>query len=350
MSGAKTFTIASGIAPVLPVAGIAPILPIAGLAIGATIALQAYHQRRQRQQKAALEKEAAIQQQIANLQAQNAEKRVVVKLPKSMPMGANDVLTKDMQRQIGALKSQLPQIESQYRGLVEQQLIDRETLEDALKLVSQALNANELLLAEGHLQSLDDARIQFMQVLQAERTAQIQYLQGRLSELRSRLPENVIQDISTRIDYFSSNWQQFTDTQLQENHSYLNDLEAQAEQIQEAADNLVNSWLEVGYQAHILGIDNGDIAIEVDTHEGAKTRICVQFFGQQIDLSGPSEESESCVHRTFEALRIFQEQGYPLEWNSWDGQAVPEEWRYIYASPIQTQPTPQRLAVQEHET
>ncbi|NJM73006.1 MAG: hypothetical protein HC862_24260 [Scytonema sp. RU_4_4] len=59
-------------------------------------------------------------------------------------------------------------------------------------------------------------------------------------------------------------------------------------------------------------------------------------------MFGPPEETESCAERTVEALQIFQEQGYQLEWTGWDGEEVPEEWRHLYSAPPQKQSSQSR--------
>lgn len=313
-------------------------------------------ERQRRKEEEAIQREAAIQQRIAQIRAGQEQTRVVVQLL-SLPTQVNDSLARDAQRQVEALKSKLPQIESEYQALVAKQIVDAQTVRRALELTAQALNKNQFTVAQTHLQALDDARIQAMQVLQAERTAQIQYLQARFEELRSpvagasapsRLPQAIVQEMQTRLANFQTNWQQFTDTQLQQTHTDLNNLEAQIEEVQEVGDKLVNCWLEVGYDAHVLGVDDGDVVIEIATHEGENTQLRVQFSGEQIDLLGPPEEIESCRARTFTALRLFQQQGYQLEWTNWDGQEVPFEWRHLYSTPPQTQSVSRRMQAQEY--
>ncbi|GAB1543739.1 hypothetical protein NUACC21_64150 [Scytonema sp. NUACC21] len=312
--------------------------------------------KEEKEEEKAIKRETAIQERIAQIRAGQRRTKVVVQLP-SLPTQVNDSLARDAQTQVEALKSKLPQIESEYQALVAKQIVDAQTVRQALELTAQALNNNQLTVAQTHLQALDDARCQAMQVLQAERKAQIQYLQARFEELRSplagasapsRLPQAIVQEMEARLANFQTNWQHFTDTQLQQTHTDLNNLEAQIEEVREAADKLVNCWLEAGYNARVLGVDDGDAVIEIATHEGENTQMRVQFSGQQIDLLGPPEETESCRARTLEALRLFQQQGYQLEWTSWDGQEVPQELRHLYSTAPQTQSVSRRMQAQEY--
>ncbi|MEW6497690.1 MAG: hypothetical protein AB1589_35080, partial [Cyanobacteriota bacterium] len=234
--------------------------------------------------------------------------------------------------ELDELRSRLPKIRSEYQVLIDQQLLDEGTVQQAIQRTEQALNANNLASAEAHLQALDNARIQVIQQLRSQLSAQIEYLQERLDALRDRIPQAADQELQASIDHFSANWQQLFNADIEALHQKISAFETQAEQFQEAAKNLVNSWLQVGYVARVLGTDDGDVVVEVETHEGTNTQMRVQFYGQQIDLEGPPEETNSCAARTIEAMQLFQEQGYQLEWTSLDGQPIPEEWRQLYSS------------------
>jgi exonuclease VII large subunit len=229
------------------------------------------------------------------------------------------------------LKSRLPKVHSEYQALVDQQLLDPQTVQQALQRTEQALNANNLADAQAHLQALDDARIQVMEQLESQWTAQIQYVQERLNALKDCLPQAVSQDLQASINQAHTNWRQLSNADLEALHQKISEFEAQADRIQEAAENLVKAWTEVGYVARILpGTSNGDVMIEVETHEGANTQMRVQFDGQQIELEGPPEERESCARRPQEVMQIFQEQGYQLEWTRLDDQPVTEELLQSY--------------------
>ncbi|NJM73005.1 MAG: hypothetical protein HC862_24255 [Scytonema sp. RU_4_4] len=252
MSGNKTMTVTAG---VLPVAEL-------GDLIGAP--LQAYQERQRRERAAAMQREVAIQQRISQIRAsigsRVSESKAVVQLQK-IKASIQNVVAKDIQNQLEDLKSRLPKIKAEYLALTDKQVMDAQTVRQAIERVEQALSTHDLATAETYLQALDDERIQQMQQLQAQWTAQIEYLQERLDGLRAQLPQALIQDLRSRINHAHANWLQLAETDLQQIHSELSDLETQAEQIQEAALNLVNSWMEVGYDARILGVDNGDVVI-----------------------------------------------------------------------------------------
>jgi len=359
MSGSKVMSVAAGAAPSTGAAVLAAIAPAVGviLATGAVVgaagtiahlgvkAVQSYQDRLRREREAAERRERDIQQRIAQVRARvrssSGPARVSVSLPpqtKSSAIGsqASDNTIKaaamDARRQVATLRSRLPQVRSEYEALISQDLLDAQTVRDALQLTEVALNAGNLSQAQAHLQALDDARMQVMQQLKSDWQAQIDYLHERLQLLRDRLPASVSDRLQRALDDAGSNWQQLTDGDLQVLHQEISEFEAQADRIWSAAENLVNSWTEVGYVARIAGIDGGDVAIEVETHEGVNTQMRVQFDGQQIDLFGPPEETNYCAARTREAMQIFQEQGYYLEWESLDGEPVPEEWRQFYSA------------------
>ncbi|MGK7902759.1 MAG: hypothetical protein AB4352_15385 [Hormoscilla sp.] len=340
MSGSKVISVAAGAAPATGAAVLAAIAPAVGviMATGAVVgaagtiahlgvkAVQSYQDRLRREREAAERRERDIQQRIAQVRARvrssSGPPRVSVNLPpqtNSSAIGSQSsddtikAARRDEQRRVGELRSRLPQVRSEYEALISQDLLDAQTVRDALQQTDVALNAGNLSQAQAHLQALDDARIQVMQQLKTDWLAQIDYLHERLQLLRDRLPASVSDRLQRAIDDAGSNWQQLTDGDLQVLHQEISEFEAQADRIWSAAENLVNSWTDVGYVARIAGIEQGDVAIEVETHEGVNTQMRVQFDGQQIDLEGPPEESNSCADRTREAMQIFQEQGYYLE-------------------------------------
>lgn len=295
-------------------------------------ALHAYHKRQQQIREAAIRAELTTQQRIAQIQQQHIQRTVVI-IPSNTPTGA----TPTSSEQIKALQSKLPQITAESHKLVEQQLLDSQTVNQALELVERALATQDFSTAETNLQALDDARIIAMQSRQVENAAQVEYLQTRLQSLLPHIPKHIAESINQQITSYHNNWIQNNSNDLQQIHTYLNDLETQVDEIQIAADNLIDSWLEVGYDAQITGIDDGDIVIQVATHDCANTEMRVQFSGQKIDLFAQSEEPELCTDRTFAALRIFQQQGYQLEWTRWDGNFIPAEWRNLYSNVEQNQ-------------
>jgi hypothetical protein len=327
-----------------PVAGI--VLATGAVVVaGATVAkmgvkaVQAYQERVRREKEAAQKRELELQQRIAEIRARvranSSQGKVAVKLPANMtsstqgksssgvissPGILNDTgkvaAEKNAERRIAEQKSRLPKIRSEYQALIEAQLLDLQTVNQALAKTEAALNGHNLAEAEANLRALDDARIQVIQQFKVQWFAQIEYLQERLDGLRDRVPATVVYELQIKIDQVRNNLPELSDMDLQVLHQQISEFEAQADRVREAADNLVNSWTEVGYLASFVGIDNGDVVIEVETHEGANTQMRVEFDGQQIDLFGPQEESNSCAERTKEALRIFQEQGYYMEWET----------------------------------
>lgn len=354
MSGVKEFSLVAGAASTPTLAPLAPVILGTGAVIAAGVvvamlgakAFKAYEERRRKEEEEAKKREQEVQQQIVQIKKQvasnSAVSKVVVHLltpTTSTPANITQlqqlsVEDKDVQRRIQEQKSRLPKINSEYQNLVDLQLLDAQTVNQALQKTEQALNANKLQEAEAHLRALDDARIQVIQHLRAQWVAQLQYVQQRLDNLRPSLPLAVVQDLQIKIDQARNNWQQLTDADLQALHQQISEFQAQVDRIQEAAQSLVNSWTEVGYVANIVGTDNGDAVIEVETHEGENTQMRFQFDGQQINLFGPPEESSSCAARTKEALQIFQEQGYYMGLTTWDGQPVPEELRQLYSAVI----------------
>ena len=390
MSGVKAFPIVAGAAAAPASTGVAAssifgaalatVAPAAGviLATGAVLAagvaianlgsqaVHAYQERVRRQEEAARQREQAVQQRIADLRSRvraNASKsKVTVKSPPTANVSptfeggarggsaSRPTVTsedRDAQRKIQDLKSRLPNIESEYQALVNQGLLDAQTANQALQKTRQAVNDGNWAAANAHLQALDDARMQVIEQLRSQWEVQINYVQERLDGLRDRLPAAVTENLNYAIALARANWQRLSDQDLQILHQQISDFQAQADRNQETAADLVRSWQQVGYVARIVGIDDGDVVIEVETHEGANTQGRIQFDGQQMGLFSPrDEETLSCAQRTQEAMRIFQEQGYYLEWTHLDNQPVPEEWRQI-GSPASSAQTPE---VQTPET
>ncbi len=324
--------------------------------IGATtaltgMALRAYQERRQRIHNAKIQTELATQAKITQINKDH-QKRTVVVLPSQRERISNPITDSSLEK-VKALQSKIPQIKREYQELVENQLLDSQTVETALQRVETALSVNELILAETHLQLLDDARILAVQSQRNQIKAHIEYLETRIKNLEPLIPKQIALDLEKQITSYRNNWMQHG-THLEEIHTYINELEAQVEQIQIAADNLVDSWLEVGYDAQITGIDDGDIVIQIATHDCANTEMRIQFTGEKIDLLAPSEEHSLCTDRTFAALRIFQQQGYQLQWTRWDGNVIPPEWQNLYSNydgraPVQQKPQAKKTQRQPQE-
>jgi len=355
MSGVKTYAITAGAAPAraeTALAAGAAVLGVAAVGIAvvalAGSALKAYQERIEREKEAARQQEIEIKRKIAEIRRSSStsgQPRVTVNLPKNISRSAPAA---DAARKVNGLKSQLPKIRKEYQTLVEQQLLDEETVRQALEQTTQALNENNLAAAEAHLQALDDARIQVIQQSRQEWNAQVNYLHQRFSQVSVVLPSTLRENLLARIEKFKT--ENFSEEELNQLHSEISELTAQAGRIEEAAHNLVNSWQTVGYAAAILGRDDGDMVIEVETHEGVNTQMRIQFNGQEINLFGPPEETHSCASRTVEAMRLFQQQGYQLEWTHLDNQPVPQEWRYLYATvPQETSAQPQEVVTIETE-
>ncbi|HLP91198.1 MAG TPA: hypothetical protein VK184_21790 [Nostocaceae cyanobacterium] len=344
MSGRKTYNL-SGTSESDLLAGIGTVVSMTGRA------LQAYQERKRREKEAAIQKEQAIQQKIAEIRAgirsQSAAGKVVVQTPTNIqnPTKNHQLLLQDQQKRVQNLQSQLPQIRAEYQTLIAQELLDDASVQKALQQTEIALQANNLEIAQQYLQALDQARIQVTQKFKAECTAQSEYLQVRLTNIQAFIPKQITQNIQINIDDIPRNWEQISDADIEMLHQEISKLELQIEQIHTAAENLVASWQQSEYTAQIVAIDDGDVVIEIETHEGANTQMRVQFDGQQIDLAGPHDQEGdlSCASRTQNALQLFQEQGYQLEWITWDGQPVDEEWRNIsYENVIEVLNVPQR--------
>ncbi len=308
-------------------------------------AFQAYQKRQEKEKQAALKKEQEVQAKITQIKALSSSQqpKVTVNLTPtiktySQPKAVSNTQlqeiekasVKDAQRQVDKLKGQLPKIRSEYQNLINQQLLDSVTVQQAIVQTEQALNSNNLAAAEAYLQSLDDARIQVLQQLKSYWQGQFNYLQERLEELRERLPQAVFELLQSQINSASNNYQQLTDADILVIHQQINDFESQINQVQETAENLAQAWIDEGWEAQVLrGTSDGDVVIEIETHEGENTLMRVQFNGQQIDLQGPPEEKQSCATRPVEVMKRFQEQGYLLEWDTIDNQPVAEGWRYF---------------------
>jgi len=363
----------------LPVLASAAVVVAAGVGVTGAIwlgtkAFQAYQDRQRREQEAAEQREREIQQRIAEIQervrSSSAQQKVTVKLPEAVTSSSqqgytkgaetaslgrsdrNNVLTAaelDARREVDRLSSQMPKIKSEYQALIEQELLDAKTVNQALQKTEQALNGGNIQEAQAHLQALDDARIAVIQQWRSYWYAQIDYVQDRLDGVRELLPQAVLHNFQMAISEAQTNWQQITEAELQTLHQQISEFEMQADRIRETGENLVKAWSNVGYGARIVGIDNGDVAIEVETHEGVNTQMRVQFDGQQMQLFGPSEKLEegkidSCAARTAEVMQIFQEQGYYMEWDSFDNKPVPEEWRQFSAVASQAQASTEEVS------
>jgi hypothetical protein len=361
MSGTKVVSVTAGAASSasgVAALGLAALAPAAGvvLATGAVVvagvavaqmakgAFDAYQTRLRQEQEKAEQREQSVQERIAQIRSQirHRQPKVSLNIPHltsspsiqtnttSTPNTPTSVVEPDNHKKIQEQKARLPKIRSEYQALIEQQILDEQTVNEGLKQTEQALNANNLEKAIAHLRDLDDDRIAAIKGLESAWQQQLDYVQERLDELKKRLPVAVNHKIQNQINQARSNWQNLTDEVLQSFHQQISELAAQAERIEIAAQNMIAAWHQVGYAAEFVGFDNGDALIESDTHEGAKTLTRIQFDGQQMQLKAPSDEPEmSCAARTAEALQLFEEQGYHLEWESWDGEPVTEEWREI---------------------
>jgi hypothetical protein len=330
--------IASGAATIL---ALAALVAAAGVAVVLTgKAIDAYEERVRQQREASEKREGEIQQRIADIRAQSrsrgSQAKVTVKLPPETGTVSRESGTtadpRDQQRQINKLNSRLANIKTEYQVLIDQQLLDRSTVDQALEQTEKALN-NNLAQAEGYLQALDDARIQAMEGLEKQWLLQIEYIEQRLAGLRSRIPQALVQELQTNIDEAKNNWLQLTQADIDALHQQISTFESQADSIQQAAEKLAESYRQVGYAAYLRGIDNGDAVVEVETHEGVNTQSRLDFYGDRLNLVGPPEESNSCAARTVDALRRFREQGYQLEWTEWDGEPVAEDLRHLYSVP-----------------
>jgi hypothetical protein len=377
MSGVKTFPIMAGAAPVVGATLIAAggavlatgAVVAGGMAVATltTRAVQSHQERARREQKAAQAAEQKVQQKIAEVRsaqtmvtlASGSSSTPVSNAPNQRTLDTaiarrQAVIAQDTQRSIQNQKQHLHHIKAEYQNLIEHQLLDAKIVEQALLETERALDKNQLAVAQTRLQALDEARIQAIHLLKTQWLDQVDYLQSRLDEIRLRLPTGIVEHLSSQIQQARLNWRTLTHSLLETIHQQITEVHLQADRIQEAATHLLRAWTEVGYTAQMVGIEQGDAVIEVDTEAG-KTQMRIQFDGQQLNFSAPSEETLSCAARTREALQRFQEQGYYLEWDTLDGEAVPQEWRKIYSALppgdaveeqaiAPTQQTPQRRA------
>lgn len=326
---------------------------VAGTEVGiaALEVAQAYAAKQQREKEKAKLRQQRVEAKREKLRVQAAKKtesKVVVKLPvvtaSSSPGDDSTHVAKpqstqsgfsqdvDAQRQAELLASRLPRIQREYQSLIDQQVLDNSTVQQALKGAEKALSKGELSEAEAHLQALDEARIQVGERLKFYWQPQVQYAQARLDAIRPSVPSSAVNSIHTKLQDIQRSWQQLVEDDLTDIHKQISELEEQSDRIQEATKNLLKAWQDEGYTAQFLAYDNGDAIIEVDTHEEASTQMRVQFNGQGLDLLGPPEDTPACAARTKDALRRFQEQGYYVEWNALDGEAVSEDLRRYYSA------------------
>ncbi|MBO3460177.1 hypothetical protein G7B40_000340 [Aetokthonos hydrillicola Thurmond2011] len=359
MSGTKTYSV-SGITP-LAAQAVAAGVAVAGfvvasgvMATGAAVVMaaksvQAYQERLRREREKAIQQEEEIQRQIAEARRSYPRNKTIVKLPetRSQPIFTNvpvnndaEFNSRDLQIKIREQKSRLPRIREEYQRLIEQELLDELTVLQALRNVEQTLDSGNVAAAEVHLQALDDARIEAFEQLRSQLQSEAEYAQARLDAIEDHLPKELFQDLETEIERIRRSDRPFTDPELLAIHQQITAAELQANRVWDAAENLVKAWQSraVDYKSQIIGIDDGDVIVEIETHENqdtgekVNTVMRVQFDGQQIDLFGPREETTDCAARTGKALQIFQEQGYYLEWDSLDEQPVPEEYKQVYSA------------------
>ncbi|BAY27508.1 hypothetical protein NIES2100_73330 [Calothrix sp. NIES-2100] len=360
MSGTKAYTV-SGIAPLATQAVVAGVA-VAGFVVASGVmatgtalvmaakAAKAYQERIKREAEKALQQEEEIQRQIVEARRSYSRNKMIVKLPEttSQPRLVNLLLnndaqfkSRDLQIKISEQKSRLPNIKQEYENLIERQLLDESTVLQAIRSVEQALDCGDLPAAEAYLQALDNARIEAFAQLRSQLQSQAKYAQSRLWAIAERLPKAIAQNLATEIERIRKSDRPIGDSDLLAIHQQITVAELQIDRVWEAAENLVTAWQTPGvdYIAQIVGIDDGDVVVEIETHENQETGeivntvMRVQFAGEQIDLFGPREETANCAARTGQALQMFQEQGYYLEWDSLDGQPVPEEYRQVYSAP-----------------
>ncbi|MBD2195237.1 MULTISPECIES: hypothetical protein [Calothrix] len=363
MSGTKAYTV-SGIAPLATQALLAGVA-VAGFTVASGVmatgtavvmaakAAKAYQERIKREAEKALQQEAEIQRQIIAARRSYSQTKTMVQLPQinQKPRLVNtlsnndvDLIKKDLQIKIREQKSRLPRIKKEYQNLIESELLDAATVLQAWQNVEQALDSSDLPAAEAYLQALDNARIEAFKQLRSQLQSAAEYAQTRLDAIAERLPKAIAQNIASTIERIHQRDRPIRDADLLAIHQQITTAELQIDRVWEAAENLVKAWQnpDVDYTARIIGIDDGDVVVEIETHENQQTGeavntvMRVQFTGQQIDLKGPHEETSNCAARTGQALQIFQEQGYYLEWDSLDGQPIPEEYRQIYSAPETT--------------
>lgn len=335
MSGNKSFDLVGAAAGIV----IAPALMAAAGASLAMSAARAYEERQRREREAIVQRELTVQQRISEIRAGIRKNVIPVKVIQnsSLTVTQRDVNTdtkNDVQKQVQNLASKLPDIIREYQSLVNQQVLDSVTVEQSLLAVQSAMNGNDLQKAQSLLQSLDDARQQGMTVLQ-ESQQNIRYAEERLNNIKDRLPDAIVESIRKEIETFYNDGSLGDDPDLVRLHQSISEYENQADRVQEVATHLFNSWHEVGFIVHSQEVDNGDLVMSIETHEGVDTEMRIQFDGQQVLLNGPAEESSSCATRTHEVLQLFQAQGYYLEWDSIDGEPISEEWRSFYSADAQ---------------
>lgn len=293
---------------------------------------QAYAKRIKQEQDAHAKRIQKVKQTIAQIKSQASTKasdqsHVKVQLSTNNLQSTHQSLAnRDEERRIKALKSRLPAIKAEYKSLVDGLLLDSDTVSQAFQNVSQALNAKALTTAELQLQALDDARIEATQQKHYQTQSQLVYVQKRLDSLKNRLPQIIVENLQAQINQANKVWQKFSESDLQALHQQINEFEAQTERIQTAAVDLANSWIAKDFEASVIpATSDGDVLVEIKTHQGANTLMRLKFDGEQIDFEGPPEKSNACTTRPIEAMRIFQEQGYRVDWTEIDHQPVAEE-------------------------
>lgn len=293
-----------------------------------TKAVNALKERSLREQKAAEKDKREFEQRITEIEARYSTRTVIVKPSSILKAEQKVIAQKDTQRKIEEYQNRLPQIKEEYLTLINQELLDEETVNQAFQQTKEALNNSNLAQAEAHLRTLDDARIeasQQLQQLKLQQQSQLGFIQERLEGLRRNIPQRIVNQLQVQINQANDNLRQLSKLELEKLHQEISEYQAQANRVWEAAENMVRAWHGVGYQARILGLDDGDVVIESQTHEGANTHTRIQFNGEEMILKAPHEEPSSCTMRTAEALKIFQQQGYYLQWENWNGEPVKEE-------------------------
>jgi len=362
MSGVKTYAVTAGASQApsssaVAAGGLVATAVTGGVAIvaGATVfavmatanAAKAYMDRKERERQAILDREAEIQRKIAFFREQSRSRTQTIAIQpldpvKTIPHTAktasqSNVIDQDQQRQLRELQAQLPRIKADYQNLIDQGYLESQSFRKGWENIEQSASAGNLAALRSGLKTLDDARIQVMQAIQQQWEPQLDYAQERLGNLQSRLPQAVYARLQQQVTGFRQSSIHLTEQNFLDFHQQITDVELQADRALNAAEDLARAWEQAGYAVKMLpGTDDGDVEIEIQTHEGASTRMRVQYDGQQLDFFGLEEESTSCAAKTQEALRLFQEQGYRVEWSSWDGQPVPEEWRYVYSAQPET--------------
>ncbi len=296
-------------------------------------AFQAYQNRQKQEEKFQQKRNESVEQKVNRLKQERLQKlqpngiKVDLSLSEKDISKKNKIANQDIAKQLQTIKSRLPQIKAEYQMLVEQKVLEQQTVQQALQKVSDAINQSNLQQAQQYLQRLDDTRITAIQQLNEQWSGQIDYLQKRLNQLSDRIPQSTLAELQQNIQWFAENPQAVSEKDIQTLHQTINSFEDQAWRIQTAANDLIESWKEVGYQSKISDIDNGTIAIEADTHEEGKTTMVIEFEQGQIYASTPHGNENPFTPLLREVIQQFEEKGYALDWTSLEGQSVPEKWR-----------------------